>query len=64
MKLGYVNGGKQATARIRLRKLTSVAINAFCDFALALFPLSFIKNLNLRFHRKVVLSLLMCCGVV
>ncbi|KAL2058661.1 hypothetical protein ABVK25_001391 [Lepraria finkii] len=48
VRLGYANG----------------AINAFGDFALALFPLSFIKDLNLSFHRKVVLGLLMCCGIV
>jgi len=64
VKLGYANGGQQTAVWIRLRKLTSAAINAFGDFALALFPISFIKHLQLQFYRKVVLSLLMCCGIV
>lgn len=40
------------------------AINAFGDFALALFPLSFIKDLHLERRKKIVLGWLMCCGVV
>lgn len=44
--------------------LKAVAINAFADFALAVFPFSFIKDLRLQLHRKVTLGLLMCCGIV
>lgn len=40
------------------------AINAFCDFALALFPITFVKDLHLPFHKKIVLGVLMSCGVV
>ncbi|KAL9589098.1 MAG: hypothetical protein Q9203_002111 [Teloschistes exilis] len=40
------------------------SINAFADFALALFPLSFIKDLHLQLHRKIILGLLMCCGTM
>jgi len=64
VRLGYANGGQQSAVESRLRRLTSAAINAFGDFALALFPISFIKDLHLPFHRKVILSLLMCCGIV
>ncbi|MCJ1347138.1 hypothetical protein MMC31_005359 [Peltigera leucophlebia] len=48
LNLGYANG----------------AVNAFSDFALALFPVSFIKNLQIRYSSKAVLVVLMCCGVV
>lgn len=48
VRLGYANG----------------AINAFCDFALALFPITFVKDLHLPFHKKLVLGLLMSCGIV
>ena len=42
----------------------NTAINAFSDFTLALFPVSFIKTLQLQLHKKVVLCLLMGCGVL
>lgn len=42
--------------------LKDLAVNAFCDFALALFPISFIKNLQIRFSSKVILVVLMSCG--
>ena len=44
--------------------LKDLAVNAFCDFALALFPISFIKNLQIRFSSKVILVVLMSCGVM
>ena len=40
------------------------ALNAFGDFALALFPISFIKDLNLPLRRKVMVFCLMSCGVI
>ena len=64
VKLAYANGGRWPVVSERVRKLTNIALNTFGDFALALFPISFIKDLHLEFHRKVVLILLMCCGVV
>ncbi|CAF9907891.1 MAG: hypothetical protein HETSPECPRED_007930 [Heterodermia speciosa] len=48
VKFGYANG----------------VVNAVSDFALALFPISFIKDLHLRTDKKVILGVLMCCGVV
>lgn len=40
------------------------AISAFCDFALALFPFTFIRKLHIEVHKRIVLGLLMSCGVV
>ena len=52
-----------------LQRLVMVAeqetvINAFCDFALALFPLTFVKDLQLQLRKKVVLGSLMSCGIM
>ena len=41
--------------------LTAIAIPSA---GYALFPISFIKDLHLQFHRKVVLILLVFCGIV
>jgi len=55
--------------RRRLASLSSsadipAAINAFWDFALALYPLTFIHRLHVGVTKKIVLGLLMSCGVV
>lgn len=63
-KLSYVHGGQEIDLWICFWKLTKPAINALCDFALAIFPISFLKKLQLQLHKKIVLSLLMCCGIV
>lgn len=70
VKLGYANGCKKSF-RVNANPLFPLqeaeqysAINAICDFALALFPMTFVKDLHLPIRRKIVLGLLMSCGVV
>ena len=43
---------------------TLSATNAFFDFVLALFPISFVKDLNIKSRQKIVLGGLMSCGIV
>lgn len=64
--VGYANGGWDPGIPTLSHhpKLKNSAVNAFGDFALALFPISFIKNLQIGYSSKVVLVVLMSCGVV
>lgn len=42
----------------------NAAVNAFCDFALAIFPITFLKDLQLQAFKKLVLGCMMSCGIM
>lgn len=65
VRLGYANGGKTTLRLFQpFEAEHQSAINAICDFALALFPITFVRDLHLPFRKKITVALLMSCGVV